>query len=78
MITKLGSVITEYAVRNKHDEDIPVYSVTNEQGFVLATSARMWPARTGQPIRLSRVDISHTTLPELMSALWIGRTAKIV
>ena len=33
MITKLGSVITEYAVRNKHDEDIPVYSVTNEQGF---------------------------------------------
>ena len=33
MITKLGSVITEYSVRNKHDEDIPVYSVTNEQGF---------------------------------------------
>ena len=33
MITKLGSVITEYSVRNKKDEDIPVYSVTNEQGF---------------------------------------------
>ena len=33
MITKLGSVITEYSVRNKSDEDIPVYSVTNEQGF---------------------------------------------
>ena len=33
MITKLGSVITEYSVRNKLDEDIPVYSVTNEQGF---------------------------------------------
>ena len=33
MITKLGSVITEYSVRNKRDEDIPVYSVTNEHGF---------------------------------------------
>ena len=33
MITKLGSVIKEYSVRNKQDEDIPVYSVTNEQGF---------------------------------------------
>ena len=33
MIVKLGSVISEYSVRNKQDEDIPVYSVTNEQGF---------------------------------------------
>jgi len=33
MITKLGSVIREYSVRNKSDEEIPVYSVTNEQGF---------------------------------------------
>ena len=33
MITKLGTLISEYSVRNKLDEDIPVYSVTNEQGF---------------------------------------------
>lgn len=33
MITKIGEVIFEYAVRNKEDEDIPVYSVTNERGF---------------------------------------------
>ena len=33
MIVKLGSLISEYSVRNKDDEDIPVYSVTNEQGF---------------------------------------------
>ena len=33
MITKLGAVITEYSVRNKSKENIPVYSVTNEQGF---------------------------------------------
>ena len=33
MITKLGTVITEYSVRNKSKEYIPVYSVTNEQGF---------------------------------------------
>ena len=33
MITKLGTVITEYSVRNKSKENIPVYSVTNEQGF---------------------------------------------
>lgn len=33
MIVKLESVISEYSTRNKQDEDIPVYSVTNEQGF---------------------------------------------
>ena len=33
MIVKLKTVISEYSVRNKQDEDIPVYSVTNEQGF---------------------------------------------
>jgi restriction endonuclease S subunit len=33
MITKLGTVITEYSVRNKSKENIPVYSVTNERGF---------------------------------------------
>ena len=29
----LGRFVTEYSVRNKGDEDIPVYSVTNSQGF---------------------------------------------
>ena len=29
----LGHFITEYSVRNKKDEDIPVYSVTNSKGF---------------------------------------------
>lgn len=33
MMVKLKSVITEYSVHNKNDDDIPVYSVTNEQGF---------------------------------------------
>ena len=33
MIIKLGKVISEYSVRNKADEDIPVYSVTNDKGF---------------------------------------------
>lgn len=33
MIKKLGIAISEYSVRNKLDEEIPVYSVTNEQGF---------------------------------------------
>ena len=33
MITRLGDLISEYSVRNKLDEDIPVFSVTNEQGF---------------------------------------------
>ena len=30
---KLGDYIKEYTVRNKNSEDIPVYSVTNKQGF---------------------------------------------
>ena len=33
MRDKLGKYIKEYSVRNKANEDIPVYSVTNTQGF---------------------------------------------
>lgn len=33
MRVKLGDYISEYSVRNKLSEDIPVYSVTNTQGF---------------------------------------------
>ena len=33
MKVRLGDYIKEYSVRNKNDEDIPVYSVTNTQGF---------------------------------------------
>ena len=29
----LGEYVTEYSVKNKANEDIPVYSVTNSQGF---------------------------------------------
>lgn len=32
-MAKIKDVIFEYSVRNKLDEDIPVYSVTNEKGF---------------------------------------------
>ena len=30
---RLGDYIEEYSVRNKNDENLPVYSVTNTQGF---------------------------------------------
>ena len=33
MVVRLGDYIEEYSVRNKDSEDIPVYSVTNTQGF---------------------------------------------
>ena len=33
MKARLGDYIQEYSVKNKKDEDIPVYSVTNTQGF---------------------------------------------
>lgn len=33
MIVKIADVISEYSIRNKSNEDIPVYSVTNEKGF---------------------------------------------
>ena len=33
MQVRLGDYIKEYSVRNKAGEDIPVYSVTNTQGF---------------------------------------------
>ena len=31
--TKLGNFISEYSVRNRAGDDIPVYSVTNKEGF---------------------------------------------
>lgn len=33
MKTNLGTLISEYSLRNKLNDDIPVYSVTNERGF---------------------------------------------
>ena len=33
MKVRLGDYIEEYSVRNKNEDDIPVYSVTNTQGF---------------------------------------------
>lgn len=33
MKVRLGDYIQEYTVKNKKEEDIPVYSVTNTQGF---------------------------------------------
>ena len=33
MKVRLGDYIQKYSVRNKRDEDIPVYSVTNSKGF---------------------------------------------
>lgn len=69
MITKLGTVITEYSVRNKSKENIPVYSVTNEQGFCTATSVRRWPVRIVQPIKLFPKVILHIIHPELMWVL---------
>lgn len=33
MITRIDELISEYSVRNKKSEDIPVYSVTNDRGF---------------------------------------------
>ena len=33
MKVRLGDYIQEYSARNKAEEDIPVYSVTNTQGF---------------------------------------------
>ena len=33
MKVRLGDYIQEYLVRNKAEEDIPVYSVTNTHGF---------------------------------------------
>ena len=32
-LERLGDFISEYSVRNKNDENIPVYSVTNDKGF---------------------------------------------
>lgn len=44
MIVRLGDYIQEYSVRNRDDEEIPVYSVTNKQGIL----QRLFWKRSGQ------------------------------
>lgn len=50
MIIKLGSVITEYSERNKNGENIPVNSVTNEQGLTPPEST--WVLSIGKVVRI--------------------------
>lgn len=66
MIVKIGDVISEYSVRNKFDENIPVYSVTNEKGFCTGYFSKEVASKDKQRIKLSRGDTSHITLPVSM------------
>lgn len=50
IIIKLGSVITEYSERNKNGENIPVNSVTNEQGLTPPEST--WVLSIGKVVRI--------------------------
>lgn len=65
-IERLGEYISEYSVRNKDNEDIQVYSVTNTNGFCTEYFVRMWQVKIKQIIRLFQRDTLRITRPELM------------
>ena len=68
----LGNYVTEYSVRNKDNEDIPVYSVTNSQGFCREYFGKRSPAKTKPPIKLFLTVTLHIIHPESMLDQWIG------
>ena len=63
-IERLGEYISEYSVRNKDNEDIQVYSVTNTNGF--CTEYFDKDVAIKQIIRLFQRDTLRITRPELM------------
>ena len=65
-IERLGEYISEYSVRNKDNEDIQVYSVTNTMDFAQNILIRMWQVKIKQIIRLFQRDTLRITRPELM------------
>ena len=87
MIVKLGSLISEYSVRNKADENIPVYSVTNEQGFCTGyfskevasqdrTTYKIVPrgcfAYNPSRINVGSVDVQECEDRVIVSPLWFS------
>ena len=64
MKVRLGEVIEEYSVRNKDNQDIPVYSVKR-----LQVKIRLL-------IKLYQEGILHITPHVLMWVLWIGSISK--
>lgn len=68
----LGNYVTEYSVRNKDNEDIPVYSVTNSQGFCREYFGKEVASKDKPPIKLFLTVTLHIIHPESMLDQWIG------
>ena len=68
----LGNFVTEYSVRNKNDEDIPVYSVTNSKGFAGSILEKRLPAKIKPPIKSFLMVTLHIIHPESTLGQWIG------
>ena len=62
-IERLGEYISEYSVRNKDNEDIQVYSVTNTNGFCTEYFDKDVASKDQ---RLFQRDTLRITRPELM------------
>lgn len=69
----LGNFVTEYSARNKNNEDIPVYSVTNSQGFCREYFGKEVASKDKTTYKNRSLRItSHIIHPESMLGQWIG------
>lgn len=78
MKKRLGDYIQEYSVRNKSGEDIPVYSITNSQGFAETILVKKLQVRIKPLIKSCREGVLHIIRRESMSDQLIGNEMRNV
>ena len=64
MRVRLGDYIKEYSVKNKNNEDIPVYSVSNSLGFCKDYFGKKSQVKIRQLIKLYQEGVLHIILQE--------------
>lgn len=73
---KLGEYVKEYSVKNKLNENIPVYSVTNSQGFCKDYFGKEVASKDKSTYKIVPLDSLHTILHVLMWDQSIGKLKK--
>lgn len=73
---QLGTFISEYSVRNKNDLNIPVYSVTNSQGFCKEYFGKEIASKDKTTYKIVPYGYLHIILLESMLVQLIGRDVR--
>ena len=76
MKARLGDYIREYSVRNKINEDVPVYSVTNSQEFCKDYFGKEVASKDKSTYKIVQKAALHIIHQESMLVLLIGKEMK--